>query len=463
MQAILLIGSTGHGKSTLGNYLLDPSVDHMFGANESFKGAASNNPETQCVKPINKVVHYGKGNTLAVTVIDTPGLNENAVKDLQHMIQIVRLLQNISDSGSGVAACVFVVRFDAKIDTQYKETVKYYQQLLPELFEKNIIIVMNEFDFVSNATFKDKRRKNIDRDVYKKNAVNVIKEKANLTYKPILFTIKALPETDEENATQLTVRDAILTYISTLKPTSTRDVLVAKTKTLKEHDDKSISYLDGEIKAKLSEIQKQNQTIADDLEEINKVNKKQAELESEIKNLNDELKIHDTEELVVVSTLHVTKEWQALQWLKENHALSSPCEYTRVVPWTNGHSQWRDIKRLHGGVTALLEGDFMRGLYAELRLETPKRLKYADKIKTIHDKINSAEKDLSAVRAKVENAEKAHGDDRNKLREFLNDVRKVNKEKKVLSQQYMTIEEALGRLKDLPKIEKTSIPEECEL
>lgn len=39
---VLLIGSTGNGKSTLGNYLLDPERRVKF-----FKTAKANKPETQ--------------------------------------------------------------------------------------------------------------------------------------------------------------------------------------------------------------------------------------------------------------------------------------------------------------------------------------------------------------------------------------------------------------------------------
>ena len=55
--------------------------------------------ETQFVKHVSRNVHYYEGNkSLPITVIDTPGLNEDDAQDLKHMIQIVSTLHSASDS-----------------------------------------------------------------------------------------------------------------------------------------------------------------------------------------------------------------------------------------------------------------------------------------------------------------------------------------------------------------------------
>ena len=135
--AILLIGSTGHGKSTLGNFLLNPEKEHIT-QNQTFPIARSNKPETQFVKI--GVLEDRNGNPL-LQVIDTPGLNEGAEDDLSHMIQIVKILQYVQS----VSAGILCVKFDSKIDTQFKATIGYYRDFLPELFEANILIVMTNF------------------------------------------------------------------------------------------------------------------------------------------------------------------------------------------------------------------------------------------------------------------------------------------------------------------------------
>lgn len=134
--SLLMIGSTGNGKSTLGNFLLNPDDDHITGDNQAFKTAQTNVPQTQKVDTktfLHKESFF--------TVVDTPGLNESDDKDLEHMIDIIKLLQTMKSVG----ACVLCTKFDAKIDAQYRATIAYYRKLLPELFEKNVVVVMTSF------------------------------------------------------------------------------------------------------------------------------------------------------------------------------------------------------------------------------------------------------------------------------------------------------------------------------
>ena len=70
---VLLIGSTGNGKSTLGNYLL------AMGANdesERFATAKDNKPQTQNVQSDKIAITDPalKYSSVHITVIDTPGL-----------------------------------------------------------------------------------------------------------------------------------------------------------------------------------------------------------------------------------------------------------------------------------------------------------------------------------------------------------------------------------------------------
>ena len=53
------------------------------------------------------------------------------------MIDVIRELHEAQE----MAAFVFCVKFNSQIDIQYKETVKYYSNLLPFLFKDNTIVV----------------------------------------------------------------------------------------------------------------------------------------------------------------------------------------------------------------------------------------------------------------------------------------------------------------------------------
>ena len=78
-MSVLLIGSTGMGKSTFGNFLLNPDEEHMF-ETKTFATATDNKPMTQEVKVATKSVHIDGRRRVDLTIIDTLGLNESAAR-----------------------------------------------------------------------------------------------------------------------------------------------------------------------------------------------------------------------------------------------------------------------------------------------------------------------------------------------------------------------------------------------
>ena len=139
-MAILLIGSTGNGKSALGNFLINPKDEHILDR-QTFQVAQDNKPQTQCVRSAARPINIKGHGVVALTIIDTPGLNKSAAQDLGHMIETIHELKSIKE----VKACIIVVKFNSKIDAQYKATMEYYSKILPSLFAKNVVIVMTNF------------------------------------------------------------------------------------------------------------------------------------------------------------------------------------------------------------------------------------------------------------------------------------------------------------------------------
>ena len=442
-----MIGSTGNGKSTLGNFLLDPSKEHILGTKQAFARARDNMPETQFVKHISRNVHYNDGNnSLPITVIDTPGLNEDDVQDFKHMIQIVSMLHSTSDSE--VSACVLVVKFDAKIDAQYKATVKYYRDLLPQLFERNVIIVLTMFDSSDKAE-QAREQRGIDINRIKLNTVREIMDSGNLQFKPMVFMINGLPLTDEDMNNDLQQRDAILGYISTLTPISTARLRVAKTARIRERDNVRIAAINGEIDGYNNRLVELNRLAGEALDKIKLKQMRVGVLESKLKELNNDLKEYDSSDTVTATSWSFSTEWRFLDWISEEFDVSAPCKVTNVVKWTNGHCEWKNFKEYHNGAKGTLEGHFMRGLYAELKLETTMRIKYSEEIKTFRSERDHTERllqEVSEVLVEVENSNVRYKDEIKSLKAY---IQESNKRKDIYEHVYMTVEEACKRLSEV--------------
>ena len=189
---VLLIGSTGNGKSTLGNFLLDPRIER----DKKFKVAKANKPETQNTQSASAILSgtFEKYSKVNLTVIDTPGLNEDAVKDLQHMIGMVETLHKVKQ----VTACILVIKFNSKIDAQYKQTICYYSKLLRSLFEKNVFVVMTDYQ-TDKRTVALRKREGIDVDQIKANTAKELVACAKLSYDdPLVFAMDCLPVDDDD-------------------------------------------------------------------------------------------------------------------------------------------------------------------------------------------------------------------------------------------------------------------------
>ena len=224
---VLLIGSTGNGKSALGNFLFDPRFDNK----EHFKVGRDNLPKTQTCKPVTCDVKYRRGRDEKygiLTIIDTPGINENEEKDLEHMTDLVTTLKK----QQSFKVCIFVVNFSAKIDQQYKDTIKYYAKLLPSLFSKNCIIAMTHYSYATDKR-SEALRERISFDTIVKNIQEEIEKYSS---NPMMFAIDSIPYDEEEAEWSKQVRDSMLSYIFSLREVNVAEPCVSKTMFLQSED-----------------------------------------------------------------------------------------------------------------------------------------------------------------------------------------------------------------------------------
>ena len=448
-MALLLIGSTGNGKSTLGNFLVDPNESHMFAEKTKFQMARSNRPETQDV-----FYEDFRRKDRTFRIIDTPGLNESPAKDLFHMTSLIMALND--PDLQGVSACLLCVKFNSKIDAQYQATVKYYSRLLPSLFEGNVLIIMTEF-MTDDRAEKLRKMQRIDVERVKVNTANEIKETAELAYTPPLFAIDCLPMDKEERAHSLRVRSAILDYIQSLKPIKTTNLQVEKTYYLKELDDKQVKKMLGEITGYNKRLMEVNAAATKALTRIEYLEREILQIKGDIENTSSELRVKDSEELVVAKTWSISKTSKIFQALDEKFKISSPWKIDHVSMWKNVEADWIDVQKADYEVSGSLKGQYMRGLHASVTLETKKQRKYAKEIEDMKKILEELNQKLTTLRDDLRTAHQQHQQYQHELKlleKYIDDRRdEIGK----LSLNSMSTTEAMRRAAELREIKETTV------
>ena len=447
VTSVLLIGSTGMGKSTLGNYLLNPDEKHIFGDKQTFAVATDNKPMTQEVKDEYKNFQNDDSRTSFLQIIDTPGLNESGTKDLSHMINIIKKLDSRK-----ISACILVVKFNAKIDAQYRATIEYYSKLLPGLFDRNVLIVMTDYasDERSEAL---RKRQRIDVEQVKCNTIEELRQCSNkeLTYSPQLFTIDCQPVGSAEMETNQKIRSAILAYIKSLLPIALDNLRVAKTDYIKQKDAEKYKKLMGEIYGYNERLQEVHKNSKEALVETHAQEMEIIKTESEIKVLEDKLKIKDTTEDVVAAHWSIEEEWRMLRWFTREFSVKLEHKISKHEEWTNGKCEFQDVIKKSDIVSGKVTGKFMRGIYASVTVYTEKRIKYADDIQDLKKRLERENKYLQGNKTARDLFLEKHQDKLEQIELLLNHIAKRRDAAAKCNSDYMTLEEAMKRLYELEK------------
>lgn len=412
MAVLLIDGSTGSGKGTLGSFLIGPTA-----AQAPFRRVASSN----------------------LTVIGTPELNEGKEKDLLHVTDFVESLHEIKS----VRACVIVVKCMSKIDQQYKETLQYYSKLLASLFIHNVLVVVtgyrsNEF----SKSFED----------YAVDTTQQIVESANMSNNPRLFAIDCLPIDEIEKISSLKIGELILSYMLSLQEVSVREVKVVKTKAIEADDKKKVKEYEEKRASCCVMLEEVSLKALLVLNEIREKQMKINDINSNLKYLGDRLKELDSDTEVIAHSYfngpyHEHKSWRC------DYDTVSEWPITSYSKWCDSNSSWAhcDIEKENKYVLrAKLEGKTdssnSNTRHGELTIYTKKKWMYEDKIKKLELRVSEEKADLKKATIEVEACQEKSSRYNEEIKSLEECITTMYRDIKKLKGNTMTIKQARHRL-----------------
>lgn len=241
-----------------------------------------------------------------------------------------------------------------------------------------------------------------------------------------------------------------MSYIEkTMQPIRVDDLKVAKTDALKQRDREKIMAIDGEIHGYNVRLQQVNERAKVVLNEIESLEKIRSELNQKIGNINEELDDKDSDQLVTAAEWSVKKGWKFFALRQEEKVKCvSKWPIVRYTTWDNGNLEWKRLRVCEDNtITGTVRGGFWRGLYATLTIKTYKRHKYAENIRNLKSKKQEAVAAYDAKTVLLERCRQEEKEYRDEIHLLQKYIEERNHEKKQLSSNYMSLDEAEEKLR----------------
>jgi hypothetical protein len=144
---LLLVGETGNGKSSLGNFILNRKVFSV-----------SDNPKAET-----KITRgeYGIDNTKDIFVIDTPGLQDSEGADKEHLVQMVDYIKK----NPGLQAILIVFNFhQPRLALYIKTLIKLLCNIFPGAnFWSHVGLVWTKFYYFLPKEVKNQSQKTVSK------------------------------------------------------------------------------------------------------------------------------------------------------------------------------------------------------------------------------------------------------------------------------------------------------------
>lgn len=400
-MAAVLIGSTGQGKSSLGNFLLDP--DNIERGGKYFAVASSGLPTTKNAQEASNLVSNSSFDDMApekpfeLKLIDTPDLNEGDVEDLQNMMDVLEKLQEVRT----VRTCILVVKFLSIVDNH---TIKYYSKLFHSLFERNTIIVMTNFQ-TDPRSIALRERQGVDVDAYIANVRKEIVKASRINFEPSVFFIDSMPMGETEEAESKLHRSEILSYLRGLQEVSVHDIKLIKPRAIMAEDQKECMKCLGEIDGYAKRLAEIDKSLDQALRKTKEKETEITEIEIKLSNLQTELDDKDSEQEIILRTYQVAISWKPFQ--VKDFEIQVKGDFTRTDKWGT-FKNYNEDKHKNLITGSIQVKNIFRGISAGVTVYSTKKLLYKDQIPVIKRNIANSERLLAAVKTEAQDHKKKY-------------------------------------------------------
>ncbi|OUM59777.1 hypothetical protein PIROE2DRAFT_14613 [Piromyces sp. E2] len=244
--SLILIGETGNGKSSLGNFILNKEVFSV-----------SDNPESET-----KITRgeYSDDDNNKIFVIDTPGLQDAEGTDRDHLVQMIDYIRD----NPGLQGIVIVFNYhQPRLPLNIKTLIKLLCNVFPGVdFWKHVALVWTKFYYFLPLNKKEKRFNMINKfmpEVLK--FVNETNGDDSIHTLPTFFVDSNFEKKDEFSCEEI---NRLITWVHQLDPIDVEKVVKADAviqETSEETDIRIIKNIEGNIEHIKTEYYKRNKQI----------------------------------------------------------------------------------------------------------------------------------------------------------------------------------------------------------
>ena len=453
-----MLGSTGSGKSTLSSFIYDP-INYFN--KPKFLRATSINPQTKHYQ-LENMVHLDENNdNYQVMLVDTPGLNEDKIKDVEHMISTIDLLKSIDN----ITCIIICINFSYKIDSQFRTTIEYYANLLKECIATNLLVVLTNVR-MDDLSIRERNIDGININKNKERLANEIKNIAGLDFTPVIFTIDANPyykdikQVEQSRKKRVQLLDLICGSMSN---TSVKELQFYKTPEIIIDDQKKLSSLRGFLEGYEIGLIDNFAMFKPSIDKISKLIKKRNKLITKISIVEEHLLEKNS-----------INEQQINNWMfRKNYVTNDDCgdcgncgnlgymEYfelssripiSRCIKSKPINLQWKDLYQTGSAIKGSIMGNFDIDTEAFIIIYGQKKDIYADQI----DEFIRQRNKWITQKESIDNDIVGIFEENKMVKEiinFKNIIKKIETKVDHLSKKSMLLDDALIYLKQMQNVD----------